>query len=268
MGVRRGRALAYAGLALVFGGLSYAVGVGSVLGQRAEAAVLEAARFTTAPPPPLGLVSVPAIAIALVALAALALWAHGIARSLLVLTVPGLIIASAQLLKLQVIERPDLWEFGAENSFPSGHMTVFAALAGAALWTVPRSLAPLTAAAAGGLLGVVGWQLLEYGWHRPSDVIGALALSVLGFSLAVVVGLARRSRRHERVTPAVGAVNRVLGAALTLTGMALTLGGVGLTVAAGSLSSPPLLLAGAQVAVVGAGALTARGHLALTPDPR
>lgn len=78
-------AVAYALLAFVFGGLSYAVGVGSLLGQRAEASVLEAASFTYDPPAPLSLVSVPAVIVALLpGFGALALCACSARRALAV----------------------------------------------------------------------------------------------------------------------------------------------------------------------------------------
>lgn len=261
MSMSRGRALTYAMLALIFGGLSYAVGVGSLLGQRAEASVLEAASFTYDPPAPLSLVSIPAIAIALLVLGGIAFWAHGVARALAVVLIPAVGIVASQLLKQQVLERPGLFELDAENTFPSGHMTVFAVLGGALIWSMPRALQPLAALVATVGIGVSAWQLLEYGWHRPSDLVGGLALAVLVFALAALV---RGRRSTPRVSSAfVTGSNRVLGIAITVAGITLLAGGLLLTAVAGWFASSQLMLSGAQVAMIGASALTARALLAL-----
>jgi len=72
--------------------------------------------------------------------------------------------------------RPELLDLDAQNTFPSGHMAVFAVLVAALLWAVPRTARAVLAVLGAGLLGVVSWQLLEFGWHRPSDLLGAQAL--------------------------------------------------------------------------------------------
>lgn len=264
MNVHRGRAFAYVVLALAFGALSYAVGVGSLLGQRAEASVLDASRFTYTPPAPLGLVSVPAVAAALVLLGLIAWWAHGIARAVWVITIPMLGIVASQLLKQQLLERPALFELDVENSFPSGHMTVYAVLVGGLIWALPTVARPVVAVAGAALLGVVAWQLLEYGWHRPSDLIGALSLGVLVFALGALVRLRKPSVSGPR-SGALAATNRVLSLLLTLAGLLLIVGGLLLAVAAGWFSSAALMLVGAQVALIGAGALATRAFLALAP---
>ncbi|MBO1902576.1 phosphoesterase [Leucobacter weissii] len=258
----RGRAVLCALLALAAGWGSYALGVGSVLGQRAEASVLDAAEFTYDPPAPLGLVSIPAVLIALVALGALAWAARGFARAFTILCVSVATIVASQLLKQRVLVRPDLFEFDAVNTFPSGHMAVFAALGGALIWAVPARLKGVTAIGAATLMGVVAWQLLHYGWHRPSDVIGALALALLAFSLAAA--LRPRGRGGSR-DPGSGtmAANRVIGAALGVTGVVLVLGGLVLSLVAANLGSDSLLLAAGEVALVGTAALTATVFSAL-----
>ncbi len=264
MGMHRGRALAYALLALVFGGLSYAVGVGSLLGQRAEASVLEAASFTYDPPAPLSLISVPAVIVALLLIGAIALWAHGAGRALAVVIFPTIAIVTSQLLKQRVLERPGLFEFDAENTFPSGHMTVFTVVSAALIWAVPRVLQPTVALLGAILTGVAAWQLLEYGWHRPSDLIGALSLGVLVFACAALIRV-RGSRTLPRAPGRVSfAVNRILGVLLALVGATLVAGGLALTVAAGWFTSAELMISGAQVAVIGASALASRAYLALS----
>lgn len=183
---RRLRVLWILAFWLVVGVSAYVFGVLSSAGQRAEDNVLSASQFTTDPPAPLGLVSPMTIVIALIALGLVALWVHGIIRTLIVVLVPGLAIVASQLLKSDVLWRPDLLSI-AENSFPSGHMTVFTVVVAAAVYAVPRQIRALTAAGGAVLLGIVAWQLLAYGWHRPSDVLGALALGVASFAAVTLL---------------------------------------------------------------------------------
>lgn len=265
MKLHRGRAAVYALLALLFGGLSYAVGVGSLLGQRAEAIMLEAADFTYNPPIPLSLVSIPSVAITLLVLALIAFWAHGIRRALAVVVFSSAAIVASQTLKQELLVRPELFELDAQNTFPSGHMTVFAALTAAAIWAVPRALKPVAALLGAGVLGVVAWQLLEFGWHRPSDLVGALSLAVLSFSIAALFRSRRSGRPARSVASIMSVLNRIISVLITASGIALTVGGVGLTVAAGWFGSSGLMLAGAQIALIGASALCARALLALSP---
>lgn len=265
MGMYRGRAATYALLALVFGGLSYAVGVGSLLGQRAEASVLEAASFTYDPPAPLSLVSVPAIIVVLLLLGGLALWVHGSRRAIGVVVIPTIAIVVSQLLKQRVLERPGLFELDAENTFPSGHMTVFTVACAAFIWSVPRALQPAAALLGAIVTGIAAWQLLEFGWHRPSDLIGALSLGVLVFAVAALLR-PRPASRASRATPRfIAGMNKILGVLLTIAGVTLVAGGLALTVAAGWFTSAELMIAGAQVALVGASTLASRAFLALSP---
>lgn len=261
--VGRGRALVYAVLALLVGWASYAIGVGSWLGQRAEASVLGASAFTMDPPAPLGLVSVPAMAVALVMLGILAWRFHGLGRALWILLFGVAAIAVSQLLKQEVLVRPELLEFDAPNTFPSGHMTVFTVFAAALIWALPGGARGVTGVFGAVLLGTVAWQLLEYGWHRPSDVVGAQALGVLAFALAAALRLPRRARVVRIPGSATSGLNKVLGAMLTVTGLALVVGGLVLTLLAARMSSDALMLAASEIAVVGASALTSRALMTL-----
>ena len=235
---------------------SYVLGVQNSLGQQVEAGVLEASTFTTHPPAPLNLVSVPAVGLALVALGLLAYFAHGIRRAVVVTIVPALGILAAQLLKQRVLGRPDLFEFDAPNTFPSGHMTVFAVLVGALVWAVPARVRPLVALLGTAVLGVVGWQLLAYGWHRPSDVVGALALGVVVFAFATLVGPV------ERPQPLV--LERTASILLLAVGGVLVAAGLVVgAFAALETSSERLLIAG-QIGVIGASAVAARSLFLLS----
>ncbi|GAB2553623.1 phosphatase PAP2 family protein [Leucobacter ruminantium] len=183
----RRRALWFSLFWTAVGGASYLLGVQSALGQRAEATVLDAAEFTTNPPPPLNLVSEAGIAIALAVIGLLALATHGWRRAIGVVAVSGVAIGASQLLKLRVLSRPELFELDAPNTFPSGHMTTFTVLVAALIWAVPAVARGFTALGGAVLLSVVAWQLLAYGWHRPSDVFGAIALGVAGFAAAALI---------------------------------------------------------------------------------
>lgn len=261
--VSRVKGMIYAVIALVVGGLAYAVGVGSLLGQRAEAGILEAARFTYDPPPPLSLVSLWSIGIALLLLVVLAWALHGFTRALSLAVFGVAAIAASQLLKEEVLSRPALFDLDAPNTFPSGHMTVFAVLAGALIWGCSASLRGVAALLGATAVGVVAWQLLEFGWHRPSDVVGALALSVLAFALAVILRPPRGARTVQVSGSLARATNSIIGVLLTLSGLALIVGGAVMMALSISGTSNELLLSGAQFMVIGTGNIAVRMQMAL-----
>ncbi|WP_053353009.1 phosphoesterase [Leucobacter musarum] len=234
---------------------SYVLGVRNALGQRAEDSVLDAAQFTTDPPPPLNLVSIPTVAIALIIVGVIAWISHGFTRAIAVTVIPAAAIVASQLLKLRLLTRPELFELDAANTFPSGHMTVFAALTAALVWAVPAAARGFVALLGTALVAAVGWQLLAYGWHRPSDVYGGIALAVIAFSLAALV----------RPAASRGAV--VLGATTSI-GLALvgwiTVGGALLLAAiAAATSNPALMLSAGEFGGVAAAALAMRSMLHL-----
>lgn len=235
---------------------SYVLGVRNALGQRAENSVLDAAEFTTNPPPPLNLVSIPTVALTLVAIGLLALWAHGLKRAFVVTLVPALAVIASQLLKLQLLTRPQLFELDAPNTFPSGHMTVFTAVVGALIWAVPARIRSLVALAGAALLGAVGWQLLAYGWHRPSDVFGGVALVCCVFALA---GLIRPAHTRGRM-----AAGRTVSVGLALVGWIVAGAALVLAALAGVQSSADLMLSAGEFGAVAAGAIAARSLLRLS----
>lgn len=207
---------------LIVGAGAYIFGVLSSTGQWVEDSLLSAAEFNTSPPAPLSLVSPFAIAVALITVGLVALWVHGIARTITVTLVPAVVIVASQLLKSEVLGRPELLTFAAENSFPSGHMTVFATVVAAAIFAVPRRIRAIIAVGGAALLGVVSWQLLGYGWHRPSDVLGALALAVVGFAaVTMLTPLERPPRVWLLRTASIGLV--LVGWVLVAAAMIMTL---------------------------------------------
>ena len=122
-------------------------------------------------------VSVPSIAMAVGVVAAVA-----VTRSR-----PALAVAAAatvvganvttQALKHWLV-RPDLLDLGSPNvnSFPSGHVTVVASLAAGALLVMPRRAQPTVAALGVVATAVTAVATVALGWHRPSDVIGAIGV--------------------------------------------------------------------------------------------
>lgn len=89
------------------------------------------------------------------------------------------------------------------NSFPSGHMIAFGSVA-LALWIVlPRALRGIFTAIAVLVLTAAAFELVHYGWHRPSDVLGSLLLVT---AVGAVGGAASGSRglprgREEKPDP-------------------------------------------------------------------
>lgn len=262
MSLRR-RALIWALAAAALGVLAYLLGVGSLLGQRAEESVLEASAFTDDPPAPLSLVSPLAVVISVAAIAMVALWVHGIGRTVTVVLSASVSILASQLLKERWLERPDLLEFDAQNTFPSGHMTVFTAVAAALLWALPPRWRMIMSVPTVVLLGVVAWQLLEYGWHRPSDLIGAQALVVLVFAIAAWVGPHRSRAAHSKPTAAT--VNRIVGLGLTILGLVILLGGLLLVAFAAATRSDELMLNAGEISLVGVSVLVTRILAKLCP---
>jgi membrane-associated phospholipid phosphatase len=80
-----------------------------------------------------------------------------------------------QLLKKVVLHRESI-VLSVDDTYPSGHMIAFASVA-VALWMVmPRRMRRVYTLIAALVLALVAFELVHYGWHRPSDVIGSLFL--------------------------------------------------------------------------------------------
>jgi membrane-associated phospholipid phosphatase len=105
-----------------------------------------------------------------------------------------------ELLKHQILTRPDLG-YGDLNSFPSGHTTVAASITMAALLVVPRGARWLVAVAGSVSVAVTGVGTVVAGWHRPSDVVAAL-LVTLAVAAAVLVVLTIGHGTEPGTTPA------------------------------------------------------------------
>lgn len=167
---------------------SYLLAVLSPLGQQIEDQILKYSDYNTAPPAPLGLVSPWFVAVALIIMSAFSWWQYGGKRTIVLWFTSGFTILASQFLK-HVLDRPDLINGSdlIENSFPSGHMTVFTSLVFVLMLSVPQRAQPVTIFVGVALLSTVAWQLLVYGWHRPSDIVGALALVAVMFVLPMII---------------------------------------------------------------------------------
>lgn len=141
----------------------------------------------------LGYISIGAAASALLVCLVLAL-IQGRAR---LAVAAAVIIAGAnvttQILKHSVLERPDLG-FTTLNSLPSGHTTVVTSVVLATLLVAPTALRPLLAVAGSFAATLTGASTVVAGWHRPGDIIAALAVCLLwGSAVGAFVGV-RRTR--------------------------------------------------------------------------
>ncbi len=108
-------------------------------------------------------------------------------------------IATTEALKRQLLTRPSLG-YGELNSLPSGHTTVVAALVLAGLLVVPRGGRWLVALAGSVGVSVTGVGTVIAGWHRPSDVVAALAVT-LAWGSGVLAVLAITHGTEPRATP-------------------------------------------------------------------
>jgi membrane-associated phospholipid phosphatase len=180
----------------------------------------------------LRLVSVENLAIAGAALLVLALVTRRPDAALRVAAIMGLSNALTQVLKYHVLSRPDFLDSWADNTFPSGHTVAYASVLVSLVVVVPARARYLLALVVAVPMGLVSYQLLEYGWHRLSDVVGGLLLVTLLAALTFAVAPERRvqqrpaARRFSMAVLAASALGLSVGTAV-LGGMVLL--GEGLT---------------------------------------
>lgn len=158
----------------------------------------------------LGYVSIGAIVMVVIGCAVIAL-----ARGKLRLAAGAAIVilganVSTQLLKHSILDRPD-FGLGTSNSLPSGHTTVVASAVGAALLVAPQLWRPVIALAGGFAITLTGASTIVAGWHRPADVIAALAVSLVWTAGVACVLHGRRTRIFATLTTAaLGSAGSVL----------------------------------------------------------
>ena len=106
--------------------------------------------------------------------------------------------ATTQLLKYEVLTRPELGYDTNDNSMPSGHTTVALSLALAMLLVVPRLSRGLLVLVGSVSATVVGVGVVVAGWHRPSDVLASIGVCL---AWAGLVGLWLQLRARETPPP-------------------------------------------------------------------
>lgn len=131
---------------------------------------------------------------------------------------------TTEILKNFVITRPNLGlDLGGDggasttaNSLPSGHTTVVFSLVLAAVLVSPRALRWFVTAAGAAIGGLTGLATVIAGWHRPSDVVAALLVTLAWAALvsAVVAGRARDGVRGHS-----GSFAALLGGGLAALGV-------------------------------------------------
>lgn len=173
-------------LACLIGVNVYISGVLNARGQRIENRLLEQTELDYAPHGLLNLMNGYTIAGALLLILFLCVLTRGILASVRVLFASALALALSQILKHGILDRPSFIT-EAQNSFPSGHVTVIATISAALIWVVPASLRPLATLVGTILTSVVAIQVIDSAWHRPSDVIGALMLTQACFALIAFI---------------------------------------------------------------------------------
>ena len=182
--------------AVVLGG-TYALAVLDSGGRRLDDAVMATAMDLGAPwrgtmLTLLDVVAVPTVALAVLALVTLALVRGQRRRAAgIVALVLGSQVAT-QILKAVLPRAGD----AEGNSLPSGHVTLVVALGAALVVALPRALRPLAALVAVAAAGLAGVATMVAGWHRPSDLVAAVAVvaAVAGAAGLVAALWPRRPR--------------------------------------------------------------------------
>ncbi len=172
-------------------------------------------------------VSIGTLALAVLVLVAQALLRRRVALALVAGTTIGGAVITTQVLK-GVLTRPDLLIDGRlyENSFPSGHVTIAFAVGMAATLVAPvraRRLVSVLAVLYGSAVGIA---VIAAGWHRPSDVGGALFVVTAWAALAGLLDALLERRRAGAASwpqPNVARHYLVLGGLLLVAGYATTL---------------------------------------------
>lgn len=112
---------------------------------------------------------------------------------------------TTQLLKEWVFERPEHGIGRPFNTLPSGHTTVAASVAVAALLVVPPRVRPWVGVLGAGYAGATGVSTLIGQWHRPSDVVAGLLVTLAWGALACLVLALSSGAPYDR-RPSTGAV--------------------------------------------------------------
>lgn len=101
---------------------------------------------------------------------------------------------------------------GDAGAFPSGHVTVATSLVVALVFVVPLAFRIAIAVVGSSFVACVGVTVLANGWHYPTDVLGAIALSLVWSAIASLALRAEPAqRRHKRLRAALPVTLLVVG---------------------------------------------------------
>ncbi|MEH3034178.1 MAG: phosphatase PAP2 family protein [Aeromicrobium erythreum] len=147
----------------------------------------------------LGRVSIAAVLAVVVVCTLVALARRSV---LLAVAAVGLVVGAnvtTQVLKRVVLDRTT-FDWDLPNSLPSGHTTAVVAGVGALGLVAPVVLRPLLAPVGAFVVTLVGSSTVVAGWHRPSDVLAALAVTLAWTGVAALVAGGPRDASGTRAT--------------------------------------------------------------------
>lgn len=141
----------------------------------------------------------------------------------------GAAVLATELLKLVILERPELVGTTlneGENSYPSGHTTVGMSVSVAAMLVVPARLRILAAIGAGAVGAAFGIAVVAAGWHRPADPAGSFLVSLaVGAVAAMLISAYPDRAGADRPSRSLGSLS--IGATeLATIGLALAVAGI------------------------------------------
>jgi len=123
---------------------------------------------------------------------------------------------TTQVLKNSVFSRPDYGHW-TSNSLPSGHTTVVTSLVLALLLVAPAIGRGPAAFAGTAAITLTGVGTIVAAWHRPSDVIAAIAICLgWGAFMLMVIGWAHPARPRTHISHVVLAFTGTAAATLAM----------------------------------------------------
>ncbi|ATY13213.1 phosphatase PAP2 family protein [Amycolatopsis sp. AA4] len=214
--------------------VAYLLFVRTEAGQRAEDGVVRFAqhlpRSTVDWARPLaGIDGVEVFGAAGIVIVALAVLRKRFALGVTALVLYLLPLAAAQLLKIYLLDRPDVGSSGAphHNSFPSGHVSAATAVLLALAVVLPARFRTWVLAVGAPGVAWVAAATVALSWHRLSDTVGACLLVAAVVTAGAAVVSARR--------PDGGRIPPVLTAVALLGPVAVVLGGYAVLASATSV---------------------------------
>lgn len=225
-------------------------------GQAVDQASLEGAhigrtRLWEIAEPVLDVVSTGFLAAAVLACAVIAVVRRRWGLALVAAVVLGGANLSTRVLKVVLLDRPDLGHGPDFNTLPSGHTTAAASVAVAVLLVVPPRARPWAAVLGAAYAGATGVSTLIGQWHRPSDVVAGLLVVLAWGALGCAVLALGVDPAADRQPPTVAMRTVPRGAPR----------------GDRTATTTALALLGAAAVVAGAGALVALRRSWLAADP-